>query len=714
MKKSLSSIGEACRKAPAALLVSAAVFLALVLELFVFQFSYFTQYFGGYQELRLDLSQSDGWNGEALPLLPENSTVSFDGLCLPVRSVTVETSGPSAVLSGNIGICDEASAYKTTGAGSFQVNPGGRENTFTVPVKSRGSLLRLRINFTDTLTEPVFLLSVTLNAHQSLTVHWLRLVLTGGFLSALFLILRFRLYREDYDRTNRRHRLLNLGALAFCLLISAGIFCAEAPGEGFLKPYPTLEEIRSPEMVVDAYMQQLDAFEKGQIALDLDVNPELAQMGNPYDKGERDAKGIVYHWDRAYYNGKYYSYFGLAPLFTVYYPVYFLTGMLPSMPFAAACLAVFAILAAFGAVQGLLRLFQLRANLLLLLTGEIALIGGSFLWLIQSSLSFYYLPLLSAIGWLSAFTALTCYAVMAEKSRLRILLFALCGVSVVMLVLSRPNTVILAAAFAAPLFLQILFDKNLSAKRRFLESACPFLIPAVIGGAAILCYNYIRFDSVFEFGTSYQLTETDIRWNSVSLSLGNLGGMLYHYFLEPFVYSEFFPFLRFTTDKCLDFGNYIYQECSAGLFQMPLSLGIFLTLPFLLGKRTAPGTRRLPASGSSGQASLHKKDVPAKPIVLLLLLGILILGLVNYTMAGIHIRYVSDLGLAVMLLSLVMLLSRIHFDDTRSAKILYAVVLSLLLLTIGRGLAVIFSNETNNILDRNPDFYLWISRMFGG
>ena len=182
------------------------------------------------------------------------------------------------------------------------------------------------------------------------------------------------------------------------------------------------------------------------------------------------------------------------------------------------------------------------------------------------------------------------------------LLFALCGLSVVMLVLSRPNAVLLAMAFGAPLFLRILFDKKLSARQRFLESALPFLIPVLIGAAGIMYYNYIRFDSFFEFGTSYQLTESDIRFNSVTLSLHHFGNMLYHYFMEPFVYKEFFPFLKFTDDICLDFGNYLYQEYSAGLLQMPLNLGIFLLIPVVCTKSSGKKELFEKADGGSGTA----------------------------------------------------------------------------------------------------------------
>ena len=93
-------------------------------------------------------------------------------------------------------------------------------------------------------------------------------------------------------------------------------------------------------------------------------------------------------------------------------------------------------------------------------------------------------------------------------------------------------------------------------------------------------------------------------------------------------------------------------------------------------------------------------------------MGILILGYLDFMLGGIHIRYVCDLSLALSLCSFIMALDLIHFDGTRSARFLYMIVLCAFLVTVLRGLLLIFSNETNDVLLNNPDFYLKISRMF--
>ena len=94
-----------------------------------------------------------------------------------------------------------------------------------------------------------------------------------------------------------------------------------------------------------------------------------------------------------------------------------------------------------------------------------------------------------------------------------------------MLALSRPNLLLLAVVFGAPLFLGILFDRKLSVREK-LSRALPFLIPVILGGIGIMYYNYLRFDSVFEFGTAYQLTESDIRYNGLTISLHHFLSML--------------------------------------------------------------------------------------------------------------------------------------------------------------------------------------------
>ena len=49
----------------------------------------------------------------------------------------------------------------------------------------------------------------------------------------------------------------------------------------------------------------------GRLDLEADPPAELLALDNPYDAGARDAAQINdIHWDHAFYNGRYYVYFG--------------------------------------------------------------------------------------------------------------------------------------------------------------------------------------------------------------------------------------------------------------------------------------------------------------------------------------------------------------------------------------------------------------------
>ena len=58
----------------------------------------------------------------------------------------------------------------------------------------------------------------------------------------------------------------------------------------------------------------------------IEPTPELMAMENPYDWSARNVQGVSCAWDHVYYNGKYYSYYGVAPVLTFFLPYHKLTG----------------------------------------------------------------------------------------------------------------------------------------------------------------------------------------------------------------------------------------------------------------------------------------------------------------------------------------------------------------------------------------------------
>ncbi|MBO5042679.1 MAG: hypothetical protein J6D87_06920 [Clostridia bacterium] len=70
----------------------------------------------------------------------------------------------------------------------------------------------------------------------------------------------------------------------------------------------------------------VDAFRAGQVHLLAEPSEELLAMENPYDWSARSALGVSAKWDHLLFDGKYYSYYGIAPVLLLFLPYNLLTG----------------------------------------------------------------------------------------------------------------------------------------------------------------------------------------------------------------------------------------------------------------------------------------------------------------------------------------------------------------------------------------------------
>lgn len=76
------------------------------------------------------------------------------------------------------------------------------------------------------------------------------------------------------------------------------------------------------------YELMAESILNGHLYIDYDdIDPRLLSMDSPYDFEARKAEGVSYHWDHAFYNGHYYMYFGVVPVFFCFCPIVFLLAL---------------------------------------------------------------------------------------------------------------------------------------------------------------------------------------------------------------------------------------------------------------------------------------------------------------------------------------------------------------------------------------------------
>ena len=238
----------------------------------------------------------------------------------------------------------------------------------------------------------------------------------------------------------------------------------------------------------------------------------MAELENPYDTAARQAAAPDALWDVAYYNGRYYVYFGIVPCLLFQLPFEALTGIRdlpPALPMIL--LAWLYILAVFGFVkQAARRWFPQASAAAYLLTAAGAASGTQIYYLLHRPSVYEYAILCGATFVLWALWQWLCAANTPVKRR-KALTFHLAFGSLCMALVAgcRPQMVLFAALALPILWPRYITEKRLCTRRGAGEAAA-FILPVVLVAVGFMWYNAARFGSPFDFGANYNLTSNDM------------------------------------------------------------------------------------------------------------------------------------------------------------------------------------------------------------
>lgn len=558
-----------------------------------------------------------------------------------LNAVQIEFSGYDDLFTCDAYMCDEnfSSVYVSIGSKQTSSYYGYLDFTFT-PYKKINSL---ELSLSE-VEGSVNIKSIKFSSALPFDFSVLRFFLISAVGIIVYLIYHFKLYKVVYNRRKKLHKVIIAAVLLLCLLSTLMFIIPEQE--------PITYNSASTNGN-DQYVQMFDAVCKGQANLDLPVDPKLSTLSNPYDCSLRLTNDVNAEWDRAYYNGQYYSYFGIVPVLVFYFPFYFITGNLPTMNMTSLFFSLLAMIFMFGTVLTAVRKFVKRPNMLLLVFG---LITAMFTAGIYYSLDFsniYFTAVISSLSFLllCLWTGLAAYKQKSAKKQFILLLIS--GLSFILCVGCRP-TMALNALILAPVFIYFLANKEYKTKRKIC-CACSFLAPVIIGAAALLWYNYIRFDSFFEFGTAYQLTVNDIHANKITLA--SLPSAIIQYFLQPTDFTSTFPHIALSSVTLANYGHYVYCDKPLSLISFPCIILALAALPLVL-KNHRKGARRLN----------NNSRIKFFTYLAVVILSIVIIWL-DFCMAGTAFRYLLDILPILTILSILVFLEcNTNFSSTPSVQ----------------------------------------------
>lgn len=382
---------------------------------------------------------------------------------------------------------------------------------------------------------------IVLNAHRPLQVSLIRWLVVFSLLFAGCAI-RKASWENAEEGEKKRTEMLVAILVGMALLLPAVYLNSK---NGFQKG----------DISFRPYQQLAEAFKCGQTYLLDEPSQALKQMENPYDYTARDAAGLVknvdYLWDTAYYEGRYYVYFGVLPCILFYLPYYAVTGS--HMQDSTVILICAALL--YAGIWQLLRSWCARRGkavpYVMQMLAVVTLFMGSNVMACLGAPNAHDVPRMCGLAFLVWGLYFWISSLSGEKqdgsiSLGRLSMGSLC---MALAVGCRPNMALYS--FTAP----VLFWKEGKlfggAKgKSFVKILCFLMIPYVPVAIGLMYYNAIRFGSVFDFGYVYNLTVHDYRFTVFSLD--KLVIALHYFFIKLPQLDYVFPYMRGDTFSEID------------------------------------------------------------------------------------------------------------------------------------------------------------------
>lgn len=320
-----------------------------------------------------------------------------------------------------------------------------------------------------------------------------------------------------------------------------------------------------------------------------DIDPRLLEMENPYDYEAREALDISYHWDHAFYNGHYYMYFGVVPVFLLFLPYRAVTGMSLTTYHATQIFAAFYLCGVFSLFWFLAKRFfhQISVGMYLTLSVALSLVS---MWYSVSAPALYCTAISGGICmeiWSLFFFMKAVYGCEKKEKEWKSIGYAFVGSLFGAMAFGCRPPIALANLLALPMLREYLRGRKIDLKQigRLALAAFPY----VIVGVFLMWYNAVRFDSPFEFGQSYQLTIADqSHYGNIltRLNLSEIGKKMAAYYIlckppgDTFPYVVFngvfvnFPLLGFSVfGLCVRRVRRVLRENRV----LPLVISMFLT-----------------------------------------------------------------------------------------------------------------------------------------
>lgn len=658
----------------------------LICETFIFNYKWLTSAFDKeITDFKIDTGSGVRENSDGgYDFTSETGTLEIKGLNQELNYIRISPGVEEGVVAEVVVSATDESNYSYLSAPRRYIAAEVERSKY-LRLHYSGNIENLKLEIKGLEDKSIDAEDIRLNVNVPFMFSWLRFLTL-----ALFLII---IYGVKYARSYIRERLGDSTELAKKIIVVAVIIAQSAMYWNMLQWNTVMRDSYKTSVYNMQYSRLAEAFLDGRLYIE-EANDELAELENPYDTSERNAKKVNYKWDHAYHDGKYYVYFGVVPVLILYLPYMLITGQ--DLPNYVAEF-IFGVMIMIGIMMLLREIikkwFKNTPFYMYIILSSVFTAVSGLVFVIQKP-DFYMVPIIAAI--MFALFGLA-FWISAERtneeggSELIPWRLAVGSACMALTVGCRPQVFI--AAFAAfPLFWSAVFKKRDLFSRSGVKQTAALCLPFLVVACGIMWYNAARFGSPFDFGANYNLTTNDMTGRGFVAGRTGLG--IFTYLLQPPMVNAVFPFIRDFTASTVYQGRTLMESSLGG------AIWIF---PILL----------IGVYGLFNRKMFDDKRLYG--IIIIMTAGSAALAILDTQMAGLLTRYINDFAWMLMLAAIIAIfaLYKSYSGNIKKRTKLENLVLVLSVMTTVNAFLIIFTEiaYSTTIKSANPEVFYSIQHL---
>ncbi len=457
-----------------------------------------------------------------------------------------------------VSISDEGDTYPYD-IPSFYVVPSERSTHYT-NLYPFGEIKDIQISVSVPEWAKADNIKIIANNPKPFSFKWIRFLIVAIISCSILMVWNERIIYQIYCKRKSRQQFIVILCTLAIMIVMGGFLVRSNP-----------ESVRSPWRHQHQYQELAKAISEGTIALPIEPDERLLNAPNPYDTIALQMEDIPFQMDHAYFEGKYYVYFGIIPEVLFYLPYFLLTGHdLPNYMAMFAFYSAFCI-GIFGLIWELIHKYGNKVPFFQYILLSVSICGGINYIFMAARPDLYNIPIMAAncfVVW-GIFLWLKGIASEHRKS----LWYFSGSLSMAMVAGCRPQMLLFSLIGVVLFWDEIRNKRKLFSKKSWKETIL-ICMPYLLIGILVFWYNAARFGSGFDFGATYSLTSNDMNHRGFNLSRVSQG--LFSFFVQPATIKSSFPFIFSSRLDSVYMGKNMTEFTFGGIFASNSLLSVII------------------------------------------------------------------------------------------------------------------------------------------